>query len=162
MTYALKNLAPGESILYRARYHWVFYSFSIIVLFLAAALGVASLIATKNQAGDEIGRPLGWLAAAFAAIALVAFLARRFRANLDEFVVTNRRVIIATGLTRFTIGAWPLEQIRNVELTQRLGDRLWGTGSIRFVLDGDAKVFQSVAESNSVLKTIEPAWRKRR
>jgi membrane protein YdbS with pleckstrin-like domain len=130
MTYALKNLAPGESIHYRARYHWVFYGFSIIVLFLAAALGVASLIATKQQAGEEIGRPLGWLAAAFAVIALIAFLGRRFRANMDEFVVTNRRVIRKVGLVAREIQHAPLEKIQDVTIEQGILGRMLGYGTV--------------------------------
>ena len=152
MTYALKNLAPGESILYRARYHWVFYSFSIIVLFLAAALGVASLVATKNQAGDEIGNPLKWLAAAFAAIALVAFLARRFRANLDEFVVTNRRVIRKVGLFAREIQHAPIEKIQDVTIEQGILGRLLGYGTVivETASEKGMLVFPSIASPESM------------
>ena len=152
MTYALKNLAPGESILYRARYHWVFYSFSIIVLFLAAALGVASLIATKNQAGDEIGRPLGWLAAAFAVIALVAFLARRIRANLDEFVVTNRRVIRRVGLVSREIQHAPIEKIQDVTIEQGVLGRMLGYGTVivETASEKGMLVFPSIASPESM------------
>ena len=152
MTYAQKNLAPGESILYRARYHWVFYSFSIIVLFLAAALGVASLVATKNQAGDEIGRPLGWLAAIFAVIALIAFLGRRFRANLDEFVVTNRRVIRKVGLVAREIQHAPIEKIQDVTIEQGILGRLLGYGPVivETASEKGMLVFSSIASPESM------------
>ena len=130
MAYAEKNLAPGETILYRARYHWVFYGFSIVVLVLAAALGLASLRATQQQAGDEIGRPLAWIAAAFVVIALIAFLARRFRANLDEFVVTNRRVIRKVGLVAREIQHAPLEKIQDVTIEQGILGRMLGYGTV--------------------------------
>jgi membrane protein YdbS with pleckstrin-like domain len=130
MGYAEKNLAPGESILYRARYHWVFYGFSILVLVLAAALGVASLRATQQQAGDEIGRPLAWIAAAFVVIALIAFLARRLRASVDEFVVTNRRVIRKVGLVSREIQHAPLEKIQDVTIEQGILGRMLGYGTV--------------------------------
>ena len=130
MGYAEKNLAPGETILYRARYHWVFYSFSIIVLILALGLFIASRTATSNQAGDEVGRPLGWLAAAFVTIALIAFLARRFRANLDEFVVTNRRVIRKVGVVAREIQHAPLEKIQDVTIEQGILGRMLGYGTV--------------------------------
>jgi membrane protein YdbS with pleckstrin-like domain len=130
MAYAEKNLAPGETILYRARYHWVFYGFSIVVVVLAAALGLASLRATQQQAGDEIGRPLAWIAAAFVVIALIAFLARRFRANLDEFVVTNRRVIRKVGLVAREIQHAPLEKIQDVTIEQGILGRMLGYGTV--------------------------------
>jgi membrane protein YdbS with pleckstrin-like domain len=130
MGYAEKNLAAGETILYRARYHWVFYGFSIIVLILAAVLGVAAWRATQQQAGDEIGRPLGWIAAAFAVIALIAFLARRFRANMDEFVVTNRRVIRKVGVLSREIQHAPIEKIQDVTIEQGILGRMLGYGTV--------------------------------
>ena len=152
MTYALKNLAPGESILYRARYHWVFYRFSIIVLFLAAALGVAAMVATKNQAGAEIGQPLWWLAAAFAVIALVAFVARRFRANVDEFVVTNRRVIRKVGLVSREIQHAPIEKIQDVTIEQGILGRMLGYGTVivETASEKGMLVFPSIANPESM------------
>ena len=130
MGYAEKNLAPGETILHRARYHWVFYRFSIAVLVLAGFLGAASLYARHAQAGDEVGRPLALLAAAFVAIALVAFLARRVRANVDEFVVTSRRVIRKVGLVAREIQQAPLEKIQDITIEQGVLGRMLGYGTV--------------------------------
>jgi uncharacterized membrane protein YdbT with pleckstrin-like domain len=152
MAYAEKNLAPGETILYRARYHWVFYSFSIIVLILAGGLGLASLSATKQQAGDEIGRPLGWIAAAFVVIALVAFLARRIRANMDEFVVTNRRVIRKVGVFAREIQHAPIEKIQDVTIEQGIVGRMLGYGTVivETASEKGMLVFPSIASPESM------------
>lgn len=130
MGYAERNLAPGEAILHRARYHWVFYRFSIAVLVLAAALGAASLYAGRAQAGDEVGRPLGLLAAAFVVVALVAFLGLRVRAALDEFVVTNRRVIRKVGVFAREIQQAPLEKIQDITIEQGVFGRMLGYGTV--------------------------------
>jgi uncharacterized membrane protein YdbT with pleckstrin-like domain len=130
MGYVEKNLAPGETILYRARYHWVFYRFSIIVLVLAAGLGLAALSARKAQAGDEVGVPLAWLAAAFVVLGLVSFVARRIRANMDEFVVTNRRVIRRVGLLAREVQHAPLEKIQNITIEQGVVARMLGYGTV--------------------------------
>jgi uncharacterized membrane protein YdbT with pleckstrin-like domain len=152
MAYAEKNLAPGETILYRARYHWVFYSFSIIVLILAGGLGLASLSATKQQAGDEIGRPLGWIAAAFVVIALVAFLARRIQANMDEFVVTNRRVIRKVGVFAREIQHAPIEKIQDVTIEQGIVGRMLGYGTVivETASEKGMLVFPSIASPESM------------
>src|SRR5215510_9502934 len=110
MGYSEKNLAPNEKILFRARYHWVFYRFSIIVMVLAVALAIAALYAKNAQAADEVGRPLAWIAALFAAIALASFAILRFRANLDEFVVTSRRVIRKVGIFAREVKQAPIEK----------------------------------------------------
>jgi membrane protein YdbS with pleckstrin-like domain len=130
MGYAEKNLAPGESILYRARYHWVLYRFTIIVLVLAAALGVSALYARRAQAGDEVGRPLAYIAAAFVVLALLAFLVRRFRASQDEFVVTNRRVIRKVGFYAREIQQAPLEKVQDISVKQGVFGRMLGYGTV--------------------------------
>lgn len=130
MGYAEKNLAPGESILYRARYHWVFYRFTIIVLVLAAALGVSALYARRAQAGDEVGRPLAYIAFVFVVLALLAFLVRRFRASQDEFVVTNRRVIRKVGFYAREIQQAPLEKVQDMTVQQGVFGRMLGYGTV--------------------------------
>ena len=130
MGYAEKNLAAGEKILYRAHYHWIVYRFSIVVLVLAVALGAAALYAGSAQAGEEVGRPLGLLAAAFVVIALLSFLWRRFRAGLDEFVVTNRRVIRRIGLYAREIQQAPLEKIQDITVEQGNVGRMLGYGTV--------------------------------
>jgi uncharacterized membrane protein YdbT with pleckstrin-like domain len=130
MGYAEKNLAPGESILYRARYHWVLYRFTIIVLALAAALGVSAMYARRAQAGDEVGRPLAYIAAAFVVLALLAFLVRRFRASQDEFVVTNRRVIRKVGFYAREIQQAPLEKVQDMTVQQGVFGRMLGYGTV--------------------------------
>jgi len=130
MGYADKNLAPGETIFYRARYHWIIYRFTIVLLILAAALGVAALYASRSQAGDEVGRPVGILAAAFVVLALLAYLVRRFRASLDEFVVTNRRVIRKVGFYAREIQQAPLEKVQDITVEQGAFGRMLGYGTV--------------------------------
>ncbi len=130
MGYADKNLAAGETILYRARYHWIIYRFTIVLLILAAALGIAALYATKSQAGDEVGRPVGILAAAFVVLALLAYLVRRFRASLDEFVVTNRRLIRKVGFYAREIQQAPLEKVQDITVEQGAFGRMLGYGTV--------------------------------
>src|SRR5262245_15829148 len=130
MGYAEKNLAPNERVLFRARYHWVFYRFSIIVLILVVALVIAALYAKSAQAADEVGRPLLWIAALFAAIAVGSFAMLRFRANLDEFVVTNRRVIRKIGIFAREVQQAPIEKIQDITVEQGILGRMLGYGTV--------------------------------
>jgi membrane protein YdbS with pleckstrin-like domain len=130
MAYTEKNLAPGERILYRARYHWVFYRFSIVVIVLAAALAAAALYSKSERAWDEVGRPLLWVAAAFVAIALVGFVMLRVRANMDEFVVTNRRLIRKVGMVSREVQQAPIEKIQDITVEQGVLGRMLGFGTV--------------------------------
>ncbi len=152
MGYADKNLAPGETILYRARYHWIIYRFTIVLLILAAALGVAALYARKSQAGDEVGRPVAYVAAAFVVIALIAYLVRRFRSSLDEFVVTNRRVIRKVGLYAREIQQAPLEKIQDITVEQGAFARMLGYGTVivETASEKGMLVFPSIASPDSL------------
>lgn len=151
MGYAEKNLAPGETVLYKARYHWVIYRFSIVLLVLAAALGIASLYATRAQAGDNVGRPVGLLAAAFVALALLAFLIRRFRASQDEFVVTNRRVIRKVGFYAREIQQAPLEKVQDISVEQGVFARMLGYGTVivETASEKGMLIFPSIASPES-------------
>src|SRR5437667_6302771 len=68
MGYAEKNLAPGETILHRARYHWIFYRVPLLLLLLAVLLGIASFYATQKAPGEGVARPVGFLALGFAVV----------------------------------------------------------------------------------------------
>jgi membrane protein YdbS with pleckstrin-like domain len=152
MGYADKNLAPGETILYRARYHWIIYRFTIVLLILGAALGAAALYARKSQAGDEVGRPVAILAAAFVVVALIAYLVRRFRSSLDEFVVTNRRVIRKVGFYAREIQQAPLEKIQDITVEQGVLARMLGYGTVivETASEKGMLVFPSIASPDSL------------
>ena len=130
MGYAEKNLAPGETILYRARYHWVIYRGSLALAAVAVLLAVGALAARDRAPGSGAATALGIAAGAFAAIALVAFLARRVRAGVDEFVVTSRRVMRKVGLFSREIEHAPVEKIQDITIEQGWLARLLGFGTV--------------------------------
>ena len=130
MGYAEKNLAPGETVLYRARYHWVFYRFPVIVVILAAALAIAASSTRSAQAWKEVGRPLMWLAGGFVVIALAAWVLLRIRSRFDEFVVTSRRVIRKVGTFAREIQQAPIEKIQDVTVEQGVLGRMLGYGTV--------------------------------
>ena len=130
MGYAEKNLAPGETILHRARYHWIFYRVPLLLFLLAVLLGIASFYANQKAPGEGVARPVGFLALGFAVLAAVLFLARRIRASADEFVVTNRRVMRKTGLVAREIEQVPVEKIQDVTVEQGVLGRMLGYGTV--------------------------------
>ena len=159
MGYAEKNLAAGETILYRARYHWVYYIFSVIVLVLAAALGLAALYARNAPAGEEVGRLLAWLALAFVVIGLVGFLALRIRTGMDEFVVTNRRVIRRVGLFAREVQNAPLEKIQDITIEQGMFARMlrYGTVIVETASENGMLIFPKIASPEDFRTNV---WRR--
>jgi len=131
MGYAEKNLAPSETIVYRARYHWIYYGIPILLLVLAALLGLASLYAMEvSPQDDKLGRVVSYLALAFLVLAGASFLIRRIRASADEYVITNRRVIRKYGLIAREVEQAPLEKIQDITIRQSVPARLLGYGTV--------------------------------
>jgi membrane protein YdbS with pleckstrin-like domain len=130
MGYTEKNLAPGETILHRARYHWVFYRTTLLLLFLAMLLGASALYAARVSPEENTPRIAGYLAIGFLVLAAGHFVVRRIRAAADEYVVTNRRVIRKVGLIAREVEQAPVEKIQDVTVRQGVLARLLGYGDI--------------------------------
>ncbi len=130
MGYAEKTLAPGETILYRARYHWIFYRSGLLVVVLAALLGAASLYAHRADPGGEVALLVAYLAFGFGVLGLILLGARYVRAQQDEFVVTDRRVLRSVGLVTREHEQAPLEKIQDITVTQSGLGRILDYGSV--------------------------------
>jgi membrane protein YdbS with pleckstrin-like domain len=130
MSYAEKNLAPGETIVHRARYHWIDYRTALAFLLVAAVFGLWWRIAGSTLGAKPTSAVLGDIALLFLAAAVVTFLLRRVRAAADEFVVTNRRVLKKTGLFAREAEQAPIEKIQDVTIDQGVMARLLGYGTV--------------------------------
>lgn len=130
MGYAERNLAPGESIVYRARYHWIFYRSALLVLLLAAILGASALYASKTSPDAGVARPVLFLALGFAGIGVILLAARALRASNDEFVVTERRVMRSVGLLSREHEQAPIEKIQDITVMQSVLGRMLGYGDV--------------------------------
>jgi membrane protein YdbS with pleckstrin-like domain len=130
MSYAEKNLAPGETIVHRARYHWIYYRTSLAFLLVAAVFGLWWWIAGKRLGSAGSSAIFGYVALFFLAAAVVTFFLRLIRASADEFVVTNRRVMRKVGLLAREAEQAPIEKIQDITLDQGVIARLLGYGTV--------------------------------
>lgn len=130
MGYAEKSLVAGESIVYRARHHWIFYRNGLFVLFLAALLGGATLYSSKESHDPALTRWEGYLALAFVGIALLLLLGRWLRAQTDEFVVTDRRLLCSKGLVNRMHEQAPIDKIQDITINQSWIGGLLGYGDV--------------------------------
>jgi membrane protein YdbS with pleckstrin-like domain len=147
MGYAEKNLTPGETIVLRARYHWSIYRGAMSLFLLAVLLGAASLYARQVSPGSGVARLVAILALVFAVIAAIGLLVRWLRAEADEFVVTNRRVIRKVGLIAREIEQAVLEKIQDITVDQGYIGRLldYGTVTIETASERGSMTFPRIA-----------------
>lgn len=139
MGYADNNLVPGEILIYETRHHWAVLLGPALVAVLLFAAGVSLLVglyAEKNgkagQGANNSAATEGMTAAGaillVAAIATFAYgLAKR---NATEMAVTNRRVLIKTGMASRRTLDLMLSRVESIGVEETFLGRMLGYGSV--------------------------------
>lgn len=130
MGYAEKQLVPGEEIIYRARYHWIFYRKAIGVLLLSIATAVGGFFLARSPGGERYTGAVAWLAGGLLVVAVLLFLGLLMRASADEFVVTDRRVIHKIGVFAHETRQCPLSKVQDITVDQSFLSRVLGYGDV--------------------------------
>lgn len=149
MGYIDKTLVPGEHVVYETRLHWLVMVghviFGLILLGLAAFLAV---YAHQHQMTLPPGQihAFYWGALAAALIAIAVFIAGSIRRNATEMAVTNRRVVIKTGLAGRRTIEMLLNKVETIEVTEPGMGRMLGYGSIVVIgTGGTSEPFHKMA-----------------
>lgn len=120
MTYLDKHLLGGETVRFRTRLHWKVFVLPVaIALIVCAPLIVWALLSDRKL-----------LALIPASLALVILTGTNLYRASSEFAVTNRRVIVKTGLLNTRSIELLLPKIEAIEVTQTLMGRMFGYGDI--------------------------------
>lgn len=133
MSYIDKNLVPGERVVYQTRLHWIVMLGHIIMGCLFLAGGAYALVyAQRHQQTMQLNNlhmaEGGGIVLLFAG--LVIFLAGTVRRNATEMAVTNRRVVIKSGLAARKTIEMLLQKVESIEVTEPAMGRALGYGSI--------------------------------
>jgi membrane protein YdbS with pleckstrin-like domain len=135
-----RYFVPSERIAVNQRLHW-----SVIVpSFTAALLGLLAAGYLSGQLPNRRGYldDAIWLAA----LALIAnFVYRLSEWNVDRFVVTDRRIMMVTGLVTKKVAMMPLTRVTDMSYQRSLPGRIFGWGT--FVLES--------AGQDQALRTID-------
>ena len=124
MSYVDNNLIQGETVLHKARLHWFIYVPSAILLML----GIGTWIA-----GDEKVKALG---AVFALAGVWLGLKALIAVWSVEMAITNKRVIVKTGLIARNTLELNHSKIESYKVDQSIMGRLLGFGDLTIVGTG--------------------------
>ncbi len=149
MSYVESNLVPGETVIYQTRLHWIVMLGHIVVGCLVLGLpGVLLLYYALSHTGIEI-RTLHIMEGGAAALlvgGVVAILMGMVRRNATEMAVTNRRVVIKTGLASRTTIEMLLNKVESIEVSETAFGRIMGYGTIVVIgTGGTPEPFHKVA-----------------
>ena len=134
MSYAEKHLIPGESVQYETELHWIVMlghgSIALILDLLGIGIVIGWAVLGTKAKGSSI--PMAVYLFAFlcfvisGALFLVGFLKRK----ATEMAVTNKRVIVKTGIADRRTVEILLSRIESVAVDEPALGRLLGYGTV--------------------------------
>lgn len=156
--YVNNSLITGEQVVYEGHYHW---SFWIIPLCWIVALGLLGGILFMTLPMFAI---LGVLPIA---VAVGIFGWYYLKYTSDEMVVTNRRVIIKTGIISRDTFELQLQKVECIGVDQSIWGRIFNFGTITGTGTGGSKGFAKRVSSPLVFRKAfqeaaaiyDEAWR---
>lgn len=150
MSYVERHLGPEERIIFRTRLHPVIFGSALS--FAACVLGVVLLVVVRNDLPSETVRLL-WLAGA--AIAAASLVPPYVRWRTSEFAVTDRRVLVKTGLFSVHSLEVLLPKVEAIAVEQRFPGRLLGFGALRISgTGGTVEEFERVAHPDALRDAV--------
>jgi uncharacterized membrane protein YdbT with pleckstrin-like domain len=163
MSYIEKNLVPGESVVYQTKLHWVVMLWHIVLSVLLLELPALGLLfyAMNHEQMDPQARHL-MIGGAIALLLIsgIVISAGALKRNATEMAVTNRRVVVKTGIASRKTIEMLLNKIESIEVNESGMGRVWGYGSITLIgTGGTSEPFHLMANPlqfrNQVQQQIE-------
>ena len=131
MSYIDDNLITGEQVTYRARLHWsVLTKPFLLSLALAAVVVLLAYVIIAGGNSAETSKLIVAAAIGVLIVSALTLLAGHLGRSSAEFAVTNKRVILKTGIIRKRTAEMFLNKIESVGVDQTLTGRIFNYGSI--------------------------------
>jgi uncharacterized membrane protein YdbT with pleckstrin-like domain len=127
LAYLDRVLQPGETILVRARLHWVIYLPALAAIVLAAGVAIGTAVAITDHSMALAGYALAGLILIYGVITL---LGRLILVSSTEFGVTDHRVIVKRGLVSLHTVEMNVDKVESVDVDQTILGRMLGYGSV--------------------------------
>jgi acyl-coenzyme A synthetase/AMP-(fatty) acid ligase len=149
MSYVESHLVPGESVIYQTRLHWIVMLGHVVLGYLLLGLPGAFLIYYGvSQTGIET-KTLHTMESGGIALlvcGVLVILMGMARRNATEMALTNRRVLIKTGLVGRKTIELLLNKVESIEVSETVLGRMLGYGTIVVIgTGGTPEPFDNVA-----------------
>ncbi len=131
MGYIEKNLVPGEKIVYKTGYHWIVMIGALIVSLVMDAGGIFLIYYGVNQKTNSNSFN-NYTIAGIAVLVLSAIILLQgiIRKNSTEVAVTNKRVLIKTGLASRRSIEVLLTKVESIGVEESMSGRMLGYGTV--------------------------------
>lgn len=149
MSYVKRNLIAGETLVYSTGVHWIVLFWPFVLVIILAAGGIACLVRGTFAGKIEIGTLLLGVAFVYGLFAII-------RRNATEIAVTNRRVIIKTGMASRRSLEIMLQKVESIGITETFWGRFLGYGSVMIHgTGGTPEPFHKIAHPSEFRKHVQ-------
>ena len=147
MRYIESNLVPGEVLIYQTRLHWIVMLGHLVLGCLLLAAGALLLYyALTAHASIPMTHTLEGVGAALALGGVITILMGILRRSATEMAVTNRRVVVKTGLASRRTIEMLLNKVETIEVHETAFGRIAGYGTVVLIgTGGSSEPFEQVA-----------------
>jgi hypothetical protein len=165
LSYVEKNLVPGETLLYQTRHHWIVLLGPVLFGLAMDLAGIALLVGAFADKGDK-GASAGSLGTGNVAMMVAAILllmggtatvlyglAKR---NATEMAVTNKRVLIKTGMASRRTLDLMLGRVESIGVEETMMGRTLGYGTVILRgTGGTPEVFVMIANPQEFRRQVQ-------
>ena len=133
MSYAEKHLIAGETVQYETRLHWIVMLGHALIAAILALIGLTLVLTpwSSSRVGNaSIAGSLRWAGAASLLVAAISFGIGLVRRGATEMAVTNKRVIVKSGLANRRTIELLLPRIESIAVEEPALGRLLGYGTV--------------------------------
>ncbi|HET8921632.1 MAG TPA: PH domain-containing protein [Candidatus Acidoferrum sp.] len=132
MSFAENHLIPGESVQYETRLHWIVMLGHALIAAALALIGIILLVAPVSSAkgGHAVANTLQWVGFGCIVAAAILFGIGLLKRKATEMAVTNKRVIVKTGVAERRTIELLLSRIESIAVDEPAVGRLLGYGTV--------------------------------
>ena len=149
LSYAEKHLIAGETVQYKTRLHWIVMAGHTLIAAVLALLGAAALLApasSVNNGTASFSGALRWVGIACLLVAAISFGIGFVRRSATEMAVTNKRVIVKSGIIDRRTIELLLQRIESIAVEEPGMGRILGYGTVIVRgTGGTPEVFRQIA-----------------
>jgi uncharacterized membrane protein YdbT with pleckstrin-like domain len=144
MGYVRDNVMPGERVVFETQLHWIVYGPAVAIALVSIMVGTAM--------GAEDGIIVAIMGIFIAMLSAGATWVRR---RTSEFAVTDRRVLVKTGLIARKTLELQVDRIESLSIDQPILGRMLGYGTVRIRgMGAGEQPFPSVAQAMDLRKHV--------
>jgi uncharacterized membrane protein YdbT with pleckstrin-like domain len=148
MSYVKSDLIQGEKLIYETGLHWSVLVWPVIIALIVTAGGVVCLLQKDTN--------FLYAGAALLVVALIIVGVAMFRRSAVEMAVTNRRVIIKTGIASRRSLEIMLAKVESIGIEESAMGRMFGYGTLTIHgTGGTPEPFRRIAHPSEFRRQVQ-------